>query len=1174
MLSLVQPVYADYKGTQKLTGGTAPNNLYVFNTLSVFTGDTESIYASYDSGETFDTNTIFTVISGTENIQVDKSVDTNNQASVKGLKAGTSVIRVTSAANTKLKEDVTVTVKDEEAYSSLSFSSESTTFKINNSEFPSYQSISYTANPENVNPQRLTAVSSDPSVFDAAGLGKDTLSIKLYKEGTATLTLTAENGVSASIIVTIQAGNYATGFKDDIPHEITIKPNEKFNLDKFVRNYVEPENASSTENIKYAVNSSYCSAEISDGILDDKKQETFSVSATLENGVCTFIQVYVHDDVTAFDFDIKEYSIASDVKYLSLLNHLKTNLSSASLIDPNKITWTSSKENIAKIKNTNGLLEILSTGDTTITAKYRDFSASMVLHVINRKAPTSMSVLGTYKPLELYVGQVYNLYVNYDGSYELTDRHTDYTLSKGNDIVSIDSKSDSNSVNITANKVGEAELKVTSRANKELSKTVKITVKEAEQATAIKFRKSEITTTIRNGKVPNNVSYLDYSLEPYAASYTTSLKYSFDGPNDLLDQVKVQNGFVYYRPIKAGTTNLVLTADNGISSSVKITVLDGDYATGFVDQSSIQKKLKVGETLDFGANIRSGLAPADEKCSDEKITYSISNNGVGSVDENGIVTALKEGTSTVTASLMNGQTKSATIYVLNDVIDLEFTKEETSIALDELYPNVDSLLRLNKSLNAYNIPRDELKWSSSNDDVASFVTQNGYTSFRLNGIGDTTISATYEGHTASMILHVVDRKMPTAFDCADQLILDVGSCKGLSSVYEDNDIVYSDTAYEVISGSDTINVTQESKDNIVVEGIKAGEAEIRLTSKYNKNLSKVVKVTVESWDTQTTKIRLIDKTGKNILENSSADVIFGAKYDLEYSSKTSGKQIPNIFENMQNSTYLQTLGGGGVQELDYAYAIEYFVPSKLGAETIKIDDDHSITLNIVSEPIKVKDVVYNNVADIDTNLVNQCVRTMSDNISNVSTLSEKNTAVSSILASNPLQSNTVVDAKGNETQELVEADTNFFTGTTVQLKDTTLQYDITPTVSIHQKDSKIELGSTELNVTENINMALPVGNLVDSSVTQVYVVHEKKDGTKIVKIGIVNNGIVTFENSDGFSTFEILLNTEVNDENTKQLMNTADTGDATNTLFYAGIMLISSFSALAIVLFKKKYLQN
>jgi hypothetical protein len=348
MLSLVQPIYADYKGTQKLSGGTAPSHLYVPDTLSVFTGETESIFAGYDSGETIDTDTIFIVISGAENIQVDKSVSTNNQASVKALKAGTSVVRVTSAANAKLTKEVTVTVKDEEAYSSLSFSSESTTFKVNNSEFPSYQSISYTSNPENVNPERLTAVSSDPSVFDTAGCGKNALSIKIYKEGTATLTLTAENGTNASIIVTIQAGNYATGFKDDILHEITIKPNEEFNLDKFVRNYVEPENASSTENIKYVINSSYCSAEISDGILVDKKQETFSVSATLENGVCAFIKVYVHDDVTAFDFDIKEYSIASDVENLSLLNYLKTNLSSASLIDPNKITWTSSKENIVK----------------------------------------------------------------------------------------------------------------------------------------------------------------------------------------------------------------------------------------------------------------------------------------------------------------------------------------------------------------------------------------------------------------------------------------------------------------------------------------------------------------------------------------------------------------------------------------------------------------------------------------------------------------------------------------------------------------------------------------------------------------------------------------------------------------------------------------------------------
>jgi hypothetical protein len=363
------------------------------------------------------------------------------------------------------------------------------------------------------------------------------------------------------------------------------------------------------------------------------------------------------------------------------------------------------------------------------------------------------------------------------------------------------------------------------------------------------------------------------------------------------------------------------------------------------------------------------------------------------------------------------------------------------------------------------------------------------------------------------------------------------------------------------------------ENGISVHGVKAGNASIRLTSKYNKNLQKTIKITVEDWGKQTSKTRLFDTTGKNLLKGKKATVVFGKAYTIEHIFKDYDDEdcFDIFYSSLDNSSYLQVNNGGGDSGDGIGGESYTIIPSKLGKTTIQIDKTHSIQLNIVSEPVKVHDVVSDTSSRIDDNLIRKCLSEMSNEINSVSDSSEKDNAVSSIISYNPLHSNVIVDEYGNVSKELVGADTNFYTSMNTDLKGSTLKFDITPTVQVKQDSSTIELGKKELDVNESIDMKLPVGNLVKSSVKQVYVLHTKEDGTQYLYIADVNNGVAEFKNSDGFSTFEVLLDKKVNSENTKELQKSVNTSDSENLLLYLGIAAIALLLVASVIVMKKKH---
>ena len=76
-----------------------------------------------------------------------------------------------------------------------------------------------------------------------------------------------------------------------------------------------------------------------------------------------------------------------------------------------------------------------------------------------------------------------------------------------------------------------------------------------------------------------------------------------------------------------------------------------------VELDIAQKALNVGDTFTITATVK------PDNATDKSVTWSSSNTSVATVDENGVVTAVSEGTATITATASNGVEASCTVTV-------------------------------------------------------------------------------------------------------------------------------------------------------------------------------------------------------------------------------------------------------------------------------------------------------------------------------------------------------------------------------------------------------------------------------------------------------------------------------------------------------------------------------
>lgn len=130
------------------------------------------------------------------------------------------------------------------------------------------------------------------------------------------------------------------------------------------------------------------------------------------------------------------------------------------------------------------------------------------------------------------------------------------------------------------------------------------------------------------------------------------------------------------------------------------------------------------------------------------ITYTCSDESIATVDENGTVTAVAEGTATVTATLAGGQSATREIRVLPFVKSITLSADSMKVKHSGG----------SKTLTAEVFPADAgepLVWTSSDESIAT-VDANGVITGHADGYATITCTSLYGGVSASCRVKVCD----------------------------------------------------------------------------------------------------------------------------------------------------------------------------------------------------------------------------------------------------------------------------------------------------------------------------------------------------------------------------------------------------------------------------------
>lgn len=282
-----------------------------------------------------------------------------------------------------------------------------------------------------------------------------------------------------------------------------------------------------------------------------------------------------------------------------------------------------------------------------------------------------------------------------------------------------------------------------------------------------------------------------------------------------------------------GTATITATANDGsgVSSSCVVTV--AQWVRGiFLDNTSIS--LAEGETTTLAV---SGITP--DNAVDKTYTWSSSDESVATVDQNGIVTAISKGETSIMATANDGSgvSGSCSVTVIRMVSAIELNK--TSLTLNRGSSNVTK--KITATVTPSDADNTTITWDSSNPTVAT-VSSSGVVTGSSRGTTTITVTAN-DGSGVSATCEVEVKQYVTGITLdKSSLLLIVGenSTVNVTSVLPDN---ANDKTYTWSSSDDSV-ATVDSNGNVTAK--LKGSATITSTANDGSGISADCSVTVRN----------------------------------------------------------------------------------------------------------------------------------------------------------------------------------------------------------------------------------------------------------------------------------------------------------------------------------------
>ena len=458
------------------------------------------------------------------------------------------------------------------------------------------------------------------------------------------------------------------------------------------------------------------------------------------------------------------------------------------------VTWASSKQSVATISN-NGLITAIAEGQSTITASAGGKSATCQVTVssgfvavvsisLDRESITmeeegSTTLVATVKPDDATDKSV--TWSSSNTSIATVDQSGKVTAVKeGSATITARASNKQATCSVTVKKKVIAVTSVTLNKtelslNKGQSETLTATVKPdnaTDKSVTWSSSNTAVATVDSNGKV-TAVAGGNATITAKAGDQQATCAVTVSVPLESISLNKTELALnkgqsetltATVKPDDATDKTVTWSSSNEnvafVDAQGKVTALSGGNATITAKAGDKQATCavtvtipvesitldKTTATLEEGESVTLMATITPEDATNKSITWTSSDNSIATVDQNGKVAAIKEGTATITAKAGEKQA-SCEITVNKKVIQV------TSITLnnEKITVFVGNQATLSATVLPYDATDKTVTWTSSNTSVATV--DDGVV--KGIGIGTTTITATAGNQSATCSVLVV-----------------------------------------------------------------------------------------------------------------------------------------------------------------------------------------------------------------------------------------------------------------------------------------------------------------------------------------------------------------------------------------------------------------------------------
>ena len=595
----------------------------------------------------------------------------SGKSTIHAVAPGTAIITVTTEDG---KKTATITVTVTQQVGEIRLSADKTTLKVGGT-------AKVTANvlPENASNKGVTFTSSHSTVATVDANGN----VQAASAGTTTITATAADGKGAYGTITIKVEDMATG--------VTLSPTSKeLKVNETAQLAASVLPATANQGIKFTSSDETVATVSETGLVTARKEGTAVITATAADGSEKSASCTIKVGATAVDVPVTGITLDQPeitIEVLKDAKQLKVTVEPANATNKD-VVFSSSNTNVAVVSNT-GLVTAINNGTATITVTSKENPSIMAKCLVKVGAPVLVTDV-TVQPAEL------NLKT--DGTYQLSvsvlPSNADergVTFESSNTAVATVSASGL----ITAKGPGTATITVTAKDSSGKKATCTVTVTQPVKGVTV----SPSSVVIQK----DNVQKLTASVVPENA---TNKKLIYKSSNETVAVVS-NDGIITARSEGWATITVCSEENQAIYGTCTVKVGLPVYVTKItLDTTNVT--MWAGATRQLGVSIEP--ANADIKT----VTYGSSNPDVATVSSNGLITAKKKGTATITVTATDGSGKSAScaVIVKQPVTGIQITPNGFTLVKGDV-----------KDLKANVSPADadnpDVIWTSSNTNIAA-----------------------------------------------------------------------------------------------------------------------------------------------------------------------------------------------------------------------------------------------------------------------------------------------------------------------------------------------------------------------------------------------------------------------------------------------------------------------